>query len=263
MKDRFILLGFDLEEFDMPLEYNSPISFEDQLRYTDEGMNAIMPVISLHNTIVTFFTTAQYALHRKSLIKELAKTHEIASHTYYHTAFEDSHLLQSRLVLEEISGLKVEGLRMPRMRKVSLEAVKQAGYFYDSSIHPTILPGRYNNLDKPRTLYKENGILRLPASVSPTFRIPLFWLAFKNFPFAFYKYIAKQTLAKDGYLCLYYHPWEFTNLIHSGIPKYTRTIDGKVFTERLEQLIIFLKKEGEFLKTVDFVKNNSTTIQER
>ncbi len=260
MKDRFILLGFDLEEFDMPLEYNRPISFEDQLRYTDEGMSAIMPVLNLHNTIVTFFTTAQYALQRKLLIKTLAKTNEIASHTFYHTAFEESHLLQSRLVLEEISESKVEGLRMPRMRKVSLDAVKHAGYFYDSSVHPTILPGRYNNLDKPRTLYREEGLIRLPASVSPTFRIPLFWLAFKNFPLAIYKSIAKQTLAKDGYLCLYYHPWEFTNLIHSGIPKYTRTIDGAAFTEMLEQLIVFLKREGEFVKTVDFVRANSTRI---
>ncbi len=260
MKERFILLGFDLEEFDMPLEYNSPISFEDQLRYTDEGMNATMPVLNLHNTIVTFFTTAQYAIQRKPLIKDLARTHEIASHTYYHTAFEESHLLQSKLVLEEISESKVEGLRMPRMRKVSLEAVKQAGYFYDSSVHPTLLPGRYNNLDKPRTLYREDGLLRLPASVSPTFRIPLFWLALKNFPFAIYKRIAQQTLAKDGYLCLYYHPWEFTNLIHAGIPKYTRTIDGAAFIERLEQLIVFLKREGEFIKTVDYIREHSTKI---
>ena len=254
MKERYILLGFDLEEFDMPLEYNVPITFEEQLRYSDEGMASIMPVLQAHNATATFFTTANYALQRNALVAGLSQTHEIASHTFYHSAFEESHLLESRLVLEKISGKSVEGLRMPRMRPVPVEAIKKAGYFYDSSIHPTWLPGRYNNLHKPRTLYREDGLLRLPASVSPTLRIPLFWLAFKNFPFSFYLKIARQTLSKDGYLCLYYHPWEFSNLSNSGLPNYTRSIDSKALTERLEKLIRILKQEGNFIKTLDYVR---------
>lgn len=263
MSERCILLGFDLEEFDMPLEYNRAISFDDQLRYSDEGMAAIMPVIDAQNIITTFFTTANYALQRKTLISQLSQTHEIASHTYYHSQFQEGDLLKSKKVLEQITGQPVMGLRMPRMRHVSVEAIKSAGYFYDSSIHPTWLPGRYNNLDKPRTLYMENGLLRLPASVSPTFRIPLFWLSFKNLPFAFYKQLALQTLRKDGVLCLYYHPWEFTNLAPSGIPIYTRTIDGEMFTERLEKLIKVLKKEGDFIKTVDYVRGAEKKMQLR
>lgn len=254
MKQRFILLGFDLEEFDMPLEYGKIISFDEQLRFSDEGMTAVMQILNNHNSIATFFTTAQYALHRKELIKNIASKHEIASHTYYHSDFEESHLLQSKLVLEEISQSKVDGLRMPRMRNVSAHAVIKAGYHYDSSIHPTWLPGRYNNLSKPRTVYTDNGLIRLPASVTPTFRIPLFWLSFKNFPFGLYKKMVKQTLQHDGYVCLYYHPWEFTSLINSGIPKYTRTIDGEEFAERLDMLIGYLQQHGDCIKTIDFLK---------
>lgn len=253
-KERFILLGFDLEEFDMPFEYNHSISFPDQLRYSDEGMKAIMPVLDQHNVACTFFTTANYAQHREGLIKDLAVKHEIASHTFYHTEFKEEHLLQSRLTLEKIIGMPVVGLRMPRMRPVPVSAIKDAGYYYDSSINPTWLPGRYNNFDKPRTLYKEDGLLRLPASVSPTLRIPLFWLTFKNFPLAYYTRLAKQTLKKDRALCLYYHPWEFTDLTLSGIPKYTRRVDGEAFTSRLNNLIKALKREGSFIKTVDYVR---------
>ena len=186
------------------------------------------------------------------------------SATLEKTIFAKEYFIEKeQKVLEEITGQPVTGLRMPRMRPVSVEAIKNAGYYYDSSIHPTWLPGRYNNLDKPRTLYHENGLLRLPASVSPTFRIPLFWLSFKNLPFAFYKQLALQTLRKDGVLCLYYHPWEFTNLAPSGIPKYTRTIDGEMFTERLEKLIKVLKKEGDFIKTVDYVRGTEKKMQLR
>ena len=128
MSEKYILLGFDLEEFDMPLEYNSPIAFDEQLRYSDEGMENILPILDEQNVVATFFTTANYALHRKSFIQQLAQKHEIASHTFYHTAFKEEDLLQSRLVLEQITGKLVHGLRMPRMRPVSVEAILKAGY---------------------------------------------------------------------------------------------------------------------------------------
>ena len=73
---------------------------------------------------------------------------------------------------------------------IGVDAVSVAGYCYDASIHPTWLPGRYNNLHLPKTSYFDNELLRIPASVSPTLRIPLFWLSFKNFPFEYYKKLA-------------------------------------------------------------------------
>jgi hypothetical protein len=135
------------------------------------------------------------------------------------------------------------------MRYVAMSDVRKAGYSYDSSMNPTWIPGRYNHLNKPRTLYYDQDILRVPASVSPHLRIPLFWLAFKNMPYAIFKKLAIQTLQHDGYLCLYFHPWEFIDISQYKIPDYTKRWSGEQLQHRLYRLIKDLAKEGDFTTT--------------
>ncbi|MEO7530678.1 MAG: polysaccharide deacetylase family protein [Sediminibacterium sp.] len=255
--NRYVLLSFDVEEFDMPLEYNFAISAEEQMRVGKNGLDTINPVLTDTNINATLFTTANFAMHYPADIKRLANRHEIASHTFYHSDFRNEHLLSSKNKLEEISGNKVTGLRMPRMRKVKMEEVKKAGYLYDSSVNPTWLPGRYNNLHLPRTLYRENEMIRVPASVSPFFRVPLFWLSFKNLPYAVFKMLALQTLRKDGYLCLYFHPWEFTDIEAYSLPGYAKKLNGQPLLERLNRLLHDLKKEAEFISMDRFVKQRA------
>jgi peptidoglycan/xylan/chitin deacetylase (PgdA/CDA1 family) len=250
---RYILLSFDVEEFDMPLEYGFEISPDDQMHVGKKGLDAIMPVLDHPDVTATLFTTANFAMHFPDTIRQLAARHEIASHTFYHSDFSNEHLLQSKEKLEQISGQTITGLRMPRMRKVAMSEVKKAGYGYDSSVNPTWLPGRYNNLHLPRTMYRDEGMLRVPASVSPTFRIPLFWLSFKNMPYPIFRSLALRTLKKDGYLCLYFHPWEFTSIENYGLPGYTRKPDGTVLLERLQQLIKDLRNDGEFISMQRFL----------
>ena len=245
-----VFLSFDVEEFDMPLEYQHAISVADQMQVGINGLDAILPV--LERAPSTLFTTANFANHFPERIRMLAEKHEIASHTFYHTDYETADLLKSRIRLEEITGKKVNGLRMPRMRPVLMKDVLEAGYQYDSSINPTWLPGRYNNFHLPRTAYKEENVIRIPASVSPGIRIPLFWLSFKNMPYAAYKQLCLQTLAKDGYLCLYFHPWEFTSIEPYGLPAYTRRWCGPKLVDRLLQLVHDLSKEASF----DTMNNN-------
>jgi hypothetical protein len=255
--NRYVLLSFDVEEFDMPLDYNFSIVPEEQMRVGKNGLDAIDPLLSDPSVVSTLFTTANFAMHYPDPIKQLAQRHEIASHTFYHSEFVDEHLLQSKNKLEEISGKPVTGLRMPRMRKVEMEEVKKAGYTYDSSINPTWLPGRYNNFHLPRTLYRDQGMTRVPASVSPLVRVPLFWLSFKNLPYAVFKMFVLQTLKKDGYVCLYFHPWEFTDIEHYGLPGFTRKLNGRPLLERLHRLVWDLKKEASFISMNDFVNEKS------
>lgn len=251
---RYVLLSFDVEEFDMPLEYHFPISPEEQMSVGKNGLDAIDPILSDASVTATLFTTANFAMHYPGAIRQLANRHEIASHTFYHSQFEEEHLRSSKIKLEEISGKPVTGLRMPRMRTVAMEAVKNAGYAYDSSINPTWLPGRYNNFHLPRTVYKDQGMTRVPASVSPLVRVPLFWLSFKNLPYAVFKMLAMQTLKRDGYLCLYFHPWEFTDIENYGLPAFTKKLNGAPLLERLHQLVRDLKKEATFVSMDAFIK---------
>jgi hypothetical protein len=257
MKNRYVLLSFDVEEFDMPLEYGFPINAEQQMQVGKQGLDAIAPVLTDPVISSTLFTTANFAMQYPAAIQQLAQRHEIASHTFFHSDFTEEHLLLSRQTLEEISSKPVTGLRMPRMRKVAMEEVKKAGYLYDSSVNPTWLPGRYNNLHLPRTIYKDEGMLRIPASVSPGLRVPLFWLSFKNLPYPLFRMLALQTLRKDGYLCLYFHPWEFTDIENYGLPGFTKKHHGTPLLQRLQQLIAALKKEGDFISMDSFVKQQT------
>jgi len=252
-----ILLSFDVEEFDMPLEYNFNITIETQMEIGKKGVDNLMPILNDQSYTATLFTTANFANHYPDTIKVLSAKHEIASHTFYHSNYTTDHLLASRIRLEEIIQKPVKGLRMPRMRQVPVADIKEAGYSYDASIHPTWLPGRYNNFHLPRTNYIEQGLIRVPASVSPNFRIPLFWLSFKNFPYALYLNLALQTLRKDGYLSLYFHPWEFTNINAYGLPAYTTRGSDKELLDKLHQLLCDLKKQAEFCTMSDFIKNGS------
>ncbi|QEM02388.1 polysaccharide deacetylase family protein [Mucilaginibacter rubeus] len=250
-----ILLGFDVEEFDMPFEYGKSIPFDEQLEISTRGTNAILKLLEQKNIKVTFFCTANYAINRPDVIKQMVtEGHEVASHGYYHSDFKVEHLMQSKLALENISGTEVTGFRMARMMPVDEAEIAKAGYEYNSSINPTWLPGRYNNFDKPRTWFYDHDVLQIPASVSPVIRFPLFWLSFHNLPLSLLKRMASATLKKDGYLNLYFHPWEFTNLHDKekfGFPGYVSRNSGEAFARRIADFIDWASDKGYIFRRTD------------
>jgi peptidoglycan/xylan/chitin deacetylase (PgdA/CDA1 family) len=241
-----ILLSFDIEEFDMPLEYGKAIPFEEQMSISVEGTTRILDLLAKYHLKATFYTTATFAIHAPQIMERIVnEKHEIASHSYYHSDFKVGHLRQSREKLEELTKTKVIGYRMPRMQPVDEIEIFNAGYVYNSSLNPTFLPGRYNNFDKPRTYFMKDGVWQLPASVTPWLRFPLFWLSFHNLPIWLYKILCRLTIRKDGYLNLYFHPWEFTDLTHKtrfGFPNYVSKNSGHAMVERLDNLILWMKK---------------------
>ncbi len=252
-KNPTILLTFDIEEFDLPLEYNLAIEEEEQMLIGKLGTDEVKSIIEAQNVQTTLFTTANFAQKFPNIIKELAQNNEIASHTFYHSSFEKADLLGSKLLLEKITNTSVTGIRMPRFKKIPIEWMKEAGYQYDSSINPTYMPGRYNNLKLSRTIYTEDNLLRLPVSVSPNLRFPLFWMAFKNIPYPIYKNMALGALKKDGFLSLYFHPWEFTDINKWKIPFYLKRHCGNWLSDRLNKLIDDLKKEADFKTASSFL----------
>jgi peptidoglycan/xylan/chitin deacetylase (PgdA/CDA1 family) len=254
-----ILLGFDLEEFDLPAEYGIAINFEEQLSVSTQGAVAVLDILRSTGVKATFYCTANYAMHRPGVISQIvSEGHEIASHGFFHSAFDTEDLLLSKLKLEEISGTQVNGFRMPRMMPVNPDELITAGYSYNSSTNPTWLPGRYNNFGDPRTWYHHHQLLELPASVSPRIRIPLFWLSFHNLPLALIKWLASATYKKDGYLNLYFHPWEFTDLYQNnkyGLPRYIFNNSGISYTDRISTFIRWAQSKGyAFGRTGDFVE---------
>lgn len=243
-----VLLSFDIEEFDMAFEYGKTISFEDQISISVTGTHRILDLLKNNGLTATFFCTATFAQNAPEIISRIVNEgHELASHGYYHSDFKPEHLLASRLELERLSNVEVKGYRMARMMPVDEKEIQKAGYLYNSSINPTWLPGRYNNLHISRTYFDQSGVLQLPASVSPVLRFPLFWLSFHNLPLGLYKYLCKKTVRKDGYLNVYFHPWEFTDLKDKerfGFPGYVSRNSGKDMISRMDNFMKWIKKQG-------------------
>ncbi|MDQ6844348.1 MAG: polysaccharide deacetylase family protein [Bacteroidota bacterium] len=254
-RNQSILLTFDVEEFDLPADYGIKITEQEQMAVGKKGLDAINELLDDRATPCTLFTTANFALKYPSEIAALSLDHEIASHTFFHSSFKREDLKNSRQVLEDITSKKITGMRMPRMKKIEAGWVREAGYSYDSSVNPTWIPGRYNNYRMPRTCFMENGIMRVPASVSANFRIPLFWLAFKNLPYSYFKRLALQALRKDGHLVLYFHPWEFVDLEHYNIPTIIKRKSGSALLAKLKKLISDLKEVGNFTTVQSFIEN--------
>jgi len=254
-----ILLGIDLEEFDIPEEYGQKIDLESKIMVSKVGLQNLLPILDRYHISATFFTTAFWAKQQPEIVLKLSAHHEIASHTYYHNSFQKEDLQLSRIALSKISGKEVKGLRMPKMKMISPADIQHAGYEYDSSLNPIYIPGRYNHLGAKKQVYKTAGIYEMPVSVSTPFRIPLFWLSFKNLPLSLYLSLCNKTLHNTGCLILYFHPWEFTDLNSFKIPGYIKRFSGTKMLERIDLLLKSLTQVGEFVTHGRFLESLEAT----
>ena len=109
---------------------------------------------------------------------------------------------------------------------------------------------------------RKDGVMQIPASVTPLLRFPLFWLSLHNLPEGLYHWMVRRTLKHDGYLVTYFHPWEFYELREHPelrMPFIIRNHSGQELCDRLDRLILMLKAEGHsfitFKEFVEKVKN--------
>jgi hypothetical protein len=259
-----ILLTIDVEECDIPLEYGISIELDEQLRISKEGLDRFMALVDALEIPVTIFCTAVFAQNHPEWIKNIHPRHELASHGFYHGKFDaKTDLIASKNLLEELSGREIQGFRMARMQQVDESEILKAGYRYHSSLNPTWIPGRYDHRDKSKRPFFELDLWNVPASVSPNFRIPLFWLAFKNFPLFLYRYLAARALRGNGYLNLYFHPWEFSDLGRYALPSHVKRGHGGPLLAKLESLLKGWKRDGtgEFVTMQRYVNNLSDGIK--
>jgi len=248
-----IFLSFDIEEFDNPLPYTKTLSFEQQMSVSRIGTVRILDLLLKKHVKATFFCTANFAINATDLIGRMVNEgHEVASHGYYHATFEIKDLRESKEVLERLTGTTVCGFRMPNMMPIESIPIIEAGYQYNSSLNPTFLPGKYYNLNKPRRIFYEGPLCQIPASVSSKFRIPLFWLSLHNFPLRIYKRMCLGAIKKDGYLNVYFHPWEFADLTAPEVklPSYIVRNSGNALAERLGDVIDYFKLKNYRFETL-------------
>jgi peptidoglycan/xylan/chitin deacetylase (PgdA/CDA1 family) len=250
-----VLLSFDVEEFDAPVERGREMAMAEQMEAGGRGQRRVLDLLDAAGVRATMFTTASFAQWHPDLQRRAAQRHEIASHGRVHATFVDADLAESRRILRETSGQDVVGFRRARLQPTSPEAILAAGYRYDSSENPIFLPGRYNNLRKPRVPYMKGALLEVPISATPRVRLPLFWLAWKNLPMGVVRDASARCLEHDGVLNVFWHPWEFIDLGASGLPRYMRSVDGERACDRLMGYIDWLRGRADFMSFADWMQS--------
>ncbi|MCD6111484.1 MAG: polysaccharide deacetylase family protein [Thermoplasmata archaeon] len=251
---RYLLFTVDMEEMDRL----------SSLRISKRGWERIETLLEEFGIHSTLFTTGVFAENYPDTVREAwEKGHEIASHGMNHSEhIEEMNVNEVLKVLHkakatvEKSGCDSPiGFRAPRLMPPSPSVLLQAGFLYDSSLHPTWVPGRYNNL-KSRTdvhvIYDRKmgecgkGLIEVPISVSPRLRLPVSWIWFRNYPNFILQSLLKKVIENTGFLHIYFHPWEFVELNgYSTLPYLYRRRTGPKLIERLRTILEYLvRREG-------------------
>lgn len=150
----------------------------------------------------TFFTVTSLLEKYESEIKEIAKKHEIASHSHTHSWLNPGNaefeIKKSKEKLKEF-GINCRGFRAPgaMITKNHFKLLEKYGYKYDSSL-ASFFPGRYCNLNLPKKPFVKKGIVEFP--------IPNFIFGI-NSSLSYLKLFYPISF-KQKYL-FYLHPWEF------------------------------------------------------
>lgn len=250
---RTFLLTMDLEEFERA-------SVEDRFRISREGLDAFVPLVERLGIPVTFFTTASFARRYPGTVRELVETHEIALHALEHTdnyrtmgeMEARERLTEARNVLEGIigNGYNITGFRAPQMQAPRIEVLEKVGIRYDSSLHPTFVPGRYSHHHEPMDIHRQGNIVRIPVSVTPLLRQAYSWIWFRALGVPYVRWNTRMTERRLPFVTIYFHPWDFRDLRRvPGIGSlYARNTHRSV--AMLEKYLVWLKERGYHFGTM-------------
>ncbi len=250
---KYLLLSFDLEELNKDTTLSS------------EGLIPLLNLLNNHKISCTFFTTWFFAKKHPELINKIINNnHEIALHALNHSddygklSSEESlrYLKLAKENFEKKFKIKIYGFRAPNMRPPSNKVLEGLNLVYDSSLHPTFLPGHYNNFFKRRKPFKINNLMEIPVSVTPFFRAPFSWFWFRLFGLIYSKICTKLTLINSNYILLYFHPWEFSDgLKEKGIFSFN---SGKNLLNLLDRYIGWcIRKNLKPTSIINCVKNDT------
>jgi len=257
-----LLLTFDLEEFPAE-EFGIKLSEKEKFEISRKGLVKIINLLYRLNIKSTFFTTLEFAQHYPALIKKLIKEgNEIALHAYSHKHRYNkmpekvayNYIKTAKKRIEKMFKIKISGFRAPQMSFPSYSVLKKAGLKYDSSLHPTYIPGYYNRFFDKRKPFSEEGITIMPISVTPVIRLPFSWVWFRNMPLIYSKFCTSFSLLDSDYINIYFHPWEFVELNKFNISKMIKRNTGNQNIIKLNKYLNWISKKTEAITINNFLK---------
>ena len=190
----------------------------------------------------TFFVLGWVARRYPALVRRIVdEGHELASHTDLHKRLRSlprrelaEELARSRETLEQVGGGRVLGVRAPNfsISEAVLDAMAEAGYWYDSSFFALRAHGRYGRLSQevdPDAAVVEvrPGFLELPMSRLRIGRAALPWSGgayFRALPYPVFRGGVARRLRERSWFMFYLHPWELDDeeVAPAGLPRVRR-----------------------------------------
>jgi len=229
VSDRQFIASFDIEDWFHAENLRSSLQGADwsglEAR-VERNTHEILDILAGAEAKATFFVLGWIARRYPDLVHRMIREgHEVASHTDRHHALHRlsrgdlmNELVRSRDTLEQVSGAPVRGVRAP-MFSISdavLDAVAEAGYWYDSSYFAFGAHDRYGQLSElvnpeQPALEVRPGLLELPMSRLLMGPLPLPWAGggyFRLIPYAIYRAGVAHRLGTRRWFMFYFHPWE-------------------------------------------------------
>jgi polysaccharide deacetylase family protein (PEP-CTERM system associated) len=193
----------------------------------EANIDRILAILAEGKVEATFFTLGWIAERYPDMVRRIvAGGHELASHGYGHLRASDQtraeftdDITRSKALLEDIGGQEVLGYRAPSFsigaaNLWALDALKEAGYRYSSSIYP-IKHDHYGMPDAPRFAFYPNGpdgLLEVPITTVQLMgrNLPAGGGGyFRLLPYALSRWLMKQVNEADRQSAIFYfHPWE-------------------------------------------------------
>ena len=193
----------------------------------EANMDRILALFERHGVRATFFTLGWIAERYPQVVKRIvAAGHELASHGYGHLRASDqtraefaNDIRSAKALLEDIGGVPVIGYRAPSFsighgNLWALDAQREAGYRYSSSIYP-VVHDHYGMPEAPRFAFYPNGtdgLLEIPITTVQMMgrNLPAGGGGyFRLLPYALSRWMMAKVNREDGQPALFYfHPWE-------------------------------------------------------
>lgn len=223
-------LTIDVEDWFQVSAYEAIISPEDwpslALR-VERNVDRILALLDAAQVKASFFCLAWVAKRAPHMVRRIADAgHEIASHGCHHQRVETlgpqafaNDVVQSKAVLEDMSGQKVVGYRAPNFSISHRTSwahglLVDAGFRYSSSVAPFAhdhygWPGAKR---VPWTPVRGHDFLEIPIATCRLFGRILPCAGggfFRLYPYTLSRWLLQRAQAQGIAPIFYLHPWEF------------------------------------------------------
>ncbi len=276
------IFSVDVEDWFHILDVEStpPVArWNDLPGRVERNTHRLLSLCEEHDVRVTFFFLGWVAQRYPHLVRETAeKGHEIASHGSSHRLLYRMNpaevltdMVDSRRLLEDLSGTQVRGYRAPgfSVRNEApwfFETLLEAGFTYDSSVFPGPRGHggmRSNRLGPYTVSLRGKEIVELPVSL---IRVAGRNICFSGggylrlFPYRLVRRLASKTLASGRPVMFYIHPREIDPR-HPRLPmNRVREFKSYVNLASTEGKIRRLFRDFTFTTCWDFIRENREAL---